>query len=69
MRHTRGHTRNRRSHHALTSTGTILCEKCGMPVQKHRACAECGYYKGADVLKLAKKADKKQAKKESKKAK
>ncbi len=66
MRHTRGHTRNRRSHHALEGTGTILCEKCGMPAQKHRACGNCGFYKGVDALKLAKKADKKAVKKEKK---
>lgn len=69
MRHTRGHTRNRRSHHALVGVGTILCEKCGMQSQKHKACGNCGYYKGVDVLKLTAKADKKAAKKEKAKVK
>lgn len=67
MRHTRGHTRNRRSHHALTVAGTILCEACGMPRQKHKACPSCGAYKSqnvtTNVLDLKAKADKKQAKK------
>lgn len=37
-----------------------------MPAQKHRACGNCGFYKGVDALKLAKKADKKAVKKEKK---
>lgn len=60
MRHTRGHTRNRRSHHALKATGTILCVDCGQPKRKHVACASCGKYKGRDVLAKQAKADKKE---------
>lgn len=73
MRHTRGHTRNRRSHHALKAAGTILCADCGQPKRKHVACASCGKYKGRDVLSKQAKADKKEvakapkAKKASKK--
>jgi large subunit ribosomal protein L32 len=59
MRHTRGHTRNRRSHHALKSTGAILCVDCGQPKLKHIACASCGKYKGRDVLAKPEKAEKK----------
>jgi len=58
MRHTRGHTRNRRSHHALKAAGTILCVDCGQPKRKHIACASCGKYKGRDVLVKQEKADK-----------
>lgn len=65
MRHTRGHTRNRRSHHALTAAGTVLCADCGQPKAKHITCANCGKYKGRDVLGLQAKADKKQAKKKA----
>lgn len=74
MRHTRGHTRNRRSHHALTAVGTILCEACGMPRKKHTACSSCGAYKGKNTADSnaskakAVKAEKKVAKKETKKA-
>ncbi|HEY1037365.1 MAG TPA: 50S ribosomal protein L32, partial [Candidatus Paceibacterota bacterium] len=50
MRHTRGHTRNRRSHHALTGVGSILCASCGQPKLKHVACSNCGLYKGNDAL-------------------
>lgn len=58
MRHTRGHTRNRRSHHALSGVGFILCEKCGQPKKKHLACSHCGFYKGKDILGIQAKADK-----------
>lgn len=68
MRHTRGHTRNRRSHHALEAVGTTLCEKCGMPSAKHKVCGNCGFYKGTDVLNLKEKTDKKAAKKAAVKA-
>lgn len=68
MRHTRGHTRNRRSHHALSSVGFILCADCGQPKQKHIACSHCGKYKGNDVLEKTAKADKKQTADKAKKS-
>ena len=66
MRHTRGHTRNRRSHHALKAAGTTLCVDCGQPKAKHVTCANCGKYKGRDVLLLQVKADAKEARKKAK---
>jgi large subunit ribosomal protein L32 len=68
MRHTRGHTRNRRSHHALSGAGFILCANCGQPKQKHLACSHCGFYKTKDVLGLKAKADKAEANDKSKKS-
>lgn len=68
MRHTRGHTRNRRSHHALESVSVVLCSNCGMPNSKHTICGNCGFYKGEDKLNLKAKNDKKAAKKEAVKA-
>ncbi len=65
MRHTRGHTRNRRSHDALKSKGVILCDKCGAPNLKHIVCKNCGFYKGRDVLNKQAKLDKKVAKKKA----
>ncbi len=50
MRHTPGHTGNRRSHHALTAVVATLCKDCGAPNRKHTACSNCGKYKGRDVL-------------------
>lgn len=45
MRHTRAHTANRRSHHALTEKALNKCE-CGAMRVSHRACPVCGRYNG-----------------------
>ncbi|MDP2669252.1 MAG: 50S ribosomal protein L32 [bacterium] len=50
MRHTKAHTRNRRSHHALKVNGLGLCEQCATPKMRHRACETCGTYRGRQVL-------------------
>ncbi len=60
MRHTRAHTANRRSHHALKAHTLALCE-CGSPRVSHRACPNCGRYRGRVVVDLVKKAEKKVA--------
>lgn len=55
MRHTRGHTRNRRSHHALKSKNLTLCKEAGcegIAVRSHQVCPGCGMYKGRQVLKV-----------------
>ena len=67
MRHTRAHTGNRRSHHALKSPSVTLCKDCGNPKSKHVVCGNCGKYKGKVVIDVTKKIDKKHAKKEAKK--
>jgi len=52
MRHTRGHTRNRRSHHAIKSKNLNTCSNCNAALTGHTACAECGFYKGKQVVKV-----------------
>lgn len=63
MRHTRAHTANRRSHHALKATAVRLCSHCGSPKLPHFACPNCGKYNDREVVnvsaRLAKKAEKK----------
>lgn len=49
MRHTRSHTGNRRSHHAATEPRLSKCS-CGAFYQRHRACQECGQYRGRQVI-------------------
>ncbi len=68
MRHTRSHTRNRRSHHALKGTGFFVCENCKTPKRGHTVCPVCGYYRGKKVIDMVKKTEKKQKKEKAKKA-
>ncbi|MBI3020318.1 MAG: 50S ribosomal protein L32 [Parcubacteria group bacterium] len=55
MRHTSGHTRNRRSHHAIAARGFSKCPSCGAAGLGHHACTVCGMYRGRQVLNVAKK--------------
>ena len=50
MRHTKGHTRNRRSHHGLEEPRLSTCEKCGASHERHKVCMECGTYRGRMVV-------------------
>ena len=38
------------------------CQKCGKPVLPHTVCANCGYYKGIEVVDVMKKLTKKEKK-------
>lgn len=42
--------RQRRSHEALTVPGLITCKNCGELTLAHRACLNCGFYKGKEVV-------------------
>jgi len=69
MRHTRAHTRNRRSHHALKGASITKCKKCNEPVLPLTLCLNCGTYKDReliDVLKKLTKRERKQREKEIK---
>ena len=68
MRHTKSHTKNRRSHHALKSTGFVKCSNCSTLKRGHTVCVSCGYYRGRQVLDLVKKLEKKQKREKAKKA-
>lgn len=52
MRHTRSHTKNRRSHHALKAPAVAKCDHCGADRRPHHMCLECGYYNGRQVMDL-----------------
>lgn len=50
MRHTRGHTGNRRSHHALSATKAIKDEKTGTLRLPHRVDETTGMYRGKQIF-------------------
>lgn len=62
MRSTRGHTRNRRSHHGLKTAQFVKCGKCGAGVLSHIVCANCGTYKNRVIIDVLAKLDKKERK-------
>lgn len=72
MRHTRAHTANRRSHHALKTPTLAVCSNCEAKHRPHHMCLECGFYNGRQVMDLKAEKDKRtermQAKKEAIKA-
>jgi large subunit ribosomal protein L32 len=69
MRHTRAHSANRRSHHALTGARLSKCGKCGAMHLRHRLCANCGTYRGREVVNTLAATEKKQARAKAKAAK
>ncbi len=42
--------RSRRATQKLTAPGTTICPQCHGLKMPHRACTECGYYKGRPVV-------------------
>ena len=62
MRHTKAHTRNRRSHHKLNGETVSVDAKTGVPHLRHRASLETGRYRDRQVIDVVSKVQKKQAK-------
>jgi large subunit ribosomal protein L32 len=53
----KGRTRSRRAHHALTPPMLTTCSQCKKPTKPHMACPSCGYYRGRNVLNLQEKVE------------
>lgn len=64
MRHTRSHTRNRRSHHALVGTNLVTDKESGALRLPHRIDESTGMYRGKQIV--AKKEVKEEKKKREK---
>lgn len=65
MRHTRAHTKNRRSHHKLAKP-TLTTNEKGVSHIRHRASAVTGTYKGRQVVDIDAQIAKKEAKRQQK---
>lgn len=50
MRHTSGHTRNRRSHHALTATTVVADKESGNLRLPHSLDEKTGLYRGKQIF-------------------
>lgn len=50
MRHTRGQTGSRRSHHNLDEARFSTCASCGKQYVRHTMCQHCGTYRGRTVV-------------------
>lgn len=66
MRHTRSHTKNRRSHHALETAAISTCPNCSAPRMRHTVCTNCGKYRGNEVIDVVALKAKKSAKQKEK---
>ncbi|MCH6567099.1 MAG: 50S ribosomal protein L32 [Nitrospinae bacterium] len=49
-RHSRARRNKRRTHQKLTAPTLTTCPQCNEPKQPHRACPNCGTYRGRPVL-------------------
>jgi len=47
--HTKGKVGRRRSHLARKALNVATCPNCKSPMLPHRACINCGFYKGKKV--------------------
>ena len=66
MRHTKSHTANRRSHHALKAPKTTTDPKTGGTHLRHRIDMTTGMYKGRKVIDVVAKAVKSSSKNQAK---
>ncbi len=69
MRHTRAHTKNRRSHHKIKEPRLSVCSKCSAYHVRHRVCGKCGMYRGKQLLDFSARQEKEEKKKKQKETK
>ncbi len=61
-KHTKSKRDKRRMHLYIKVAGVSRCPKCGQAVLGHTVCANCGYYKGREVINVLEKLTKKEKK-------
>ncbi len=49
-KHSKARKRKRRSHLALTSKVTMICNHCNHVTLPHRVCDNCGWYQDRQVV-------------------
>jgi len=49
-RQSKARSRKRRTHYKSNSVATTKCPQCGSIKMPHRACSNCGYYKGRPII-------------------
>ena len=49
-RQSKARSRKRRTHYKSNSVATTKCPQCGSAKMPHRACSNCGYYKGRPII-------------------
>ncbi len=49
-RQSKARGRKRRTHYKSILVSTSICAQCGATKLPHRACPECGYYRGRPVV-------------------
>lgn len=47
---TRSRSRHKKAAWKVTAAHTLACPRCGSPRLSHRACSNCGTYRGREVL-------------------
>ena len=62
MRHTKSHTRNRRSHHKVKASSLTRDTQSGVTHLRHRASLDTGEYRGRKIVDVAAKVAKKHTK-------
>jgi len=48
--HSKSKVGRRRSHLALKRTAILACANCKGPIFPHKACVQCGFYKGKKMI-------------------
>ncbi len=61
-RHTKSRRNKRRGNIYLDKPTIVACSNCGKETLPHKACPNCGHYKGREVIDVFKKMTKKEKK-------